>query len=354
MITSFLTKRWLRHVRGLQGHEPPRRIRGLHGRAFVVRVAAVLTGGGAALALAAGPAGAQATAAPPMPGVMLGAAAAPGAPTWLFYTGTDRQVWTVDLSNMAQHVPYALGGQLIGAPAAVWIPPGPLSRTGETDVFGRGTDNRLWWRHQTASGYRWTSLGGNLSSKPTVAADDNNLLIYARGADGAVWGRREYPRAGQWYSWHKIGGQLLKGTAPAAGYNALGVFIAVAGTDHAVWVDEELSGSAGFTWHRIGGRTNSTPGLDVPGEQSTRLGQAVAFARGTGNVAWYNEFRGQTAGVTAGWHSLGGTLTSGLTAISDPVTGYTSVFALGPDNRPWENTGTWPALGGWGPVPIDS
>jgi hypothetical protein len=339
MITSFLTKRWPRAGR----------TRGTCRHPMLVRLLAVVAGAGAAVALAAGPAGAQTTAAPPQPGVMLGAAAAPGSPTWLFYTGTDRQAWGVDLSNMAEHVPDPLGGQLAGGPAAVWVPRGPLSPTGETDVFGRGTDNTLRWWHRTAAGtYRWSSLGGNLTSKSTVTASENNLLIYARGADGAIWGRQEYARAGQWTSWHKIGKRLLPGTAPTALYTDRGIFIAAAGTDHAVWVGEDLMGSAGLTWHSIGGRTNSTPGLASPSG-----GVVVAFLRGTGNVAWYREFLGQTAGVTTGWHSLGGTLTSGVTALTDPVTGYTSVFALGPDNTPWADSGTWPALGGWEPVPIE-
>lgn len=107
-------------------------------------------------------------------------------------------------------------------------------------------------------------------------------------------------------------------------------------------------GSAGFKWHSIGGRTNSTPALTSPSD-----GVMVAFLRGTGNVAWCREFLGQTAGVTTGWHSLGGVLTSGVTALTEPVSGYSSVFALGPTTGPWADAGTWPALGGWKPVLIE-
>ena len=76
----------------------------------------------------------------------------------------------------------------------------------------------------------------------------------------------------------------------------------------------------------------------------------VAFARGTDNAAWHKEFFGHTAGVTAGWHSLGGKLTSGVTALTQQEAlqfGPTSVFALGRDNRAWMDSGTWPALTGW-------
>ena len=73
----------------------------------------------------------------------------------------------------------------------------------------------------------------------------------------------------------------------------------------------------------------------------------VAFARGTDNTGWYNEFLPQPTGVAAGWHSLGGQLTSGVAA-----TGYVNypminVFALGTDNMIWEDTGTLPTFSGW-------
>jgi hypothetical protein len=76
----------------------------------------------------------------------------------------------------------------------------------------------------------------------------------------------------------------------------------------------------------------------------------VAFARGTDNAAWYKEFFGQTAGVTVGWHSLHGKLTSGVTALTQREASQfapTSVFALGLDNRAWMDSSTWPALTGW-------
>jgi len=77
----------------------------------------------------------------------------------------------------------------------------------------------------------------------------------------------------------------------------------------------------------------------------------VAFARGADSAGWYNEFAGQTPGVTAGWYSIGGQLTSGTATYSAP--GELDVYALGTDNQPWTNSSTWPALHGWNQVRID-
>jgi hypothetical protein len=346
MMTSFLARRW----RGASHGRHP-------SRSSVTRMLAVLAGGGAALTLAAGPASAQSAAARPMPGVTPGAAISPDLATRnLLYTGTDHHVWIVDLSLMSQNVPDSLGGNIVGGPAAAWISPGDLSPAARLAVFGRGPDNRLWWRHQTSSGWsRWASLGGRITSRPTAVywqgPDSGILGVFARGADGAVWGRVEYhvSEHTDWTPWSSYGGHLLPGTGPAVAVTHGRIFLAATGTDRAVWVRHNSPGGW-RPWHSIGGRTTATPALATPAD-----GIVVAFARGTARTASYNEFRGQTAGVTAGWHSLGGTLTSGLTAVPGQVesaTAFTSVFALGPDHQAWVDTGTWPDLTGWQRVHI--
>ena len=346
MITSFLAKRWL----GASRRRRPSAI-------WVTRLLAALAGGGAALALAAGPASAQPAPAPPMPGVTLGAAISPDLVTPdLVYTGTDHQVWSVDLSNTSQHVPESLGGKISGGPAAAWVSPGTLSPTGGLAVFGRGTGNHLWWRDLASSGGSgWASLGGTITSRPAAAywqgPDSGILGVFARGADGAVWGRVEYHVSGHtaWTSWSSYGGHLLAGTSPAVAFTHGRIFLAAVGTDRAIWVRHN-SPSGWRPWHSIGGHTTMDPALATPAD-----GVVVAFARGSAGAASYNEFHGQTTGVTAGWHPIGGALTSGLTAIPNQVESAkatTSVFALGADHQPWVDTGTWPALTGWQQVHI--
>lgn len=196
-------------------------------------------------------------------------------------------------------------------------------------------------------------MGGVLTSKPTVnigaAVAPGALSVFARGGDGAVWGRALHgtPAPGQteWTPWASLGGKLLPGTAPASAGNASGLFVAAVGTDHAVWVREQLAGKA-LAWHSIGGTTAADPGLASPSPNAV-----AAFVRGTDNAAWYNEFFGRTTGVAAGWHSMHGKLTSGVTAITRTATSQTSVFVLGTDNLPWAND--WPALSGWGHVVIN-
>jgi len=335
-------------------------------RTLFTRLTALAGTGGLALVLAAVPwatASAAAAAAPPRPGStpsvtgpnlsIEGGGADTYAPN-LFYTGTDGQVWRVQLTMMANRNLETLGGQLIGGPSAV-MTQAPGVSTAATAVFGRGTDNQLWWRSEIGSSLsRWASLGGVLTSKPYAMIDPGSreIAVFVRGADGAVWYRTGLVSAAgavRWTpSWFTTGGRLLPGTAPAAVPTGQGGFtVAAVGTDRAVWVKTSV-GVLTHLWGSAGGQTTADPALALSATSAV-----VVFVRGTDNAGWYQQIAGQTSGVTAGWHSVGGRLTSGLTATDANnvyVSHNTSVFGLGLDNQIWECDGVLPAFHGWGLV----
>ncbi len=254
----------------------------------------------------------------------------------LFYTGTDRHVYWQNAVEPGQG-PVNLGARLVGGPAAAVVPAGVLGPSSALAVFGRGTDNALWWRHQTASGWTsWQSLGGVLTSKPAAAAGMTDqfgpLGVFARGSDGVVW-FRTYGPGGNWSRWTSFaalspgaafGVHLLSGTAPAAA-NGNGIFLlAVTGVDHHVWVFGRTGMQYGFP--DFGGRTIANPGIT-----SVSSTTPVVYARGTDNALWYRPSM-MPIGATAPWHSLGGRLTSGVAATTVPG-GETYAFVLGTDNQ---------------------
>ncbi len=96
---------------------------------------------------------------------------------YLAYTSSQEDVI---LRNIAAAVPTTafLGGRLIGGPALAVAPAGVLGPDSTLVVFGRGTENALWWRHQTAAGWApWRSLGGKLTSKPAATVEMTNELV---------------------------------------------------------------------------------------------------------------------------------------------------------------------------------
>jgi len=320
----------------------------------ITLVAGALASGGLAVALTAGPASAQAGGPPSSPGLTPGVAtvtpADGGSPVAdLAYTAANGSVY---IGNALASAPSetALGGHLLGGPA-VTFEAGSFSLLA---VFGRGTDNALWWDHQTAPGTwsGWQSLGGRLTSKPAAAADNSSgtLTVAARGVGGEVW-QRSLTSSG-WGAWTDEQGLLLAGTAPAVAYDPSGHLLVVAvGVGHDVYLKPE---GTEFGFNPLGGKTNDNPAVSVV--QGTKSDPnalyAVAFVRGTNNALWTElvtlplSFSGP-APDSAGWKSYGGALTSGVAAQTQIGGSFTYVFGLGTDNQFWARIGGWPTLGPW-------
>ena len=300
-------------------------------------VTAMLAGGSLLAALATSPAAAATPG--PQPGVTPSAARA-GSAIYVAYTGTDQHVYLRNVTQPTQPA-VALGGRLVGGPGLASGPPGLLGTGTPLAVFGRGTDNALWWRHQTATGWTgWQSLGGVLTSKPSAiglgpSAPFGSLPVFVRGTDGKAWYRTLGTSSSS--KWALLGGQLLPGTGPATG--GLGILLlTVAGTNHHVWVfsDTDLT-QYGFA--DFGGRTTADPAV-----AAITIPTFVVFARGTDNALWARGGHLPLA-PDGSWQSLGGKLTSGVTATGEDR-GKTYVFVLGTDNQIWMRSGAG-VLGPW-------
>lgn len=351
MIASLVTQR-----RPGAGRGGRRRVRTVLATLAGAGLAAVLTAGSASASVmspgsasagvasagsktAGTAAAAQVTPPPPAPGVAPSTAVAE-TNVMLFYTATDGSVWLRNLTNRQYST---AGGRLVGAPSAI-------AEGTSIFVFGRGTDNQLWVNACNLSGScgSWMPLGGTLTSKPGAVLRGTGVAdysVYARGADGAVWGR-DHSSSG-WSAWHSLGGQLLAGLGPSAAQLG-GTYVLVVGTNHQLYITE--AGVTGFT--PAGGQTTASPALTAIGSVNGTPPALIGFARGTDNVGYYHRF----LSTSPGWHTMGGRLTSGLAVSTQSAaiapTPTTFTFGLGTDNRIYENAGTWglypPSFTGWG------
>lgn len=89
-------------------------------------------------------------------------------------------------------------------PAAVsWGP-------GRDDVFVRGVNSDLqhaYFANGSWSG--WESLGGYITSDPTAASRQANIIdVFVRGTDAALWSRAY---VNGWYNWYSLGGIIVDG-----------------------------------------------------------------------------------------------------------------------------------------------
>ena len=271
-------------------------------------------------------------AAGPQAGVAPAAAAADSNNALFFYRGTDTSMYVGGLAPT--EAPFSLGGHFVGGPGVVFDP-----ATGY-QIFGRGADNALW----AFTGAPWTSFGGNLTSKPAVAACSLNgtdtIAVFVRGTDGGLW--YKLFKGSTVSAWTSLDGHVAPNSDPAAVCVGNTLYAFVVGTDGAAWVTSTTDGTHWTGYTSLGGHVS---GLSAAAPSATA---GVLFARGTDNAVWYNPF----VGGTAGWKSLGGHITSGTGAASAVLdaSGTTWVLALGSDNRIWGRTGVWPALAAWAKV----
>jgi hypothetical protein len=267
---------------------------------------------------------------PPAPGVVPGAAAESTGAIDLFYTATDNTVWTAEASGTPGMLNQVSNGKLISGVSA-------FAEGTDVYAFGEASDHAVWWAFRGVHGAwtNWSSLGGNVTSKPGAVfrgPSSDDYSVYARGTDGAVWAR-DHTTAG-WGAWHSVGGNLLAGTGPAAAF-LNGTFVLVVGTNKQLYIAQV--GVSGFS--AAGGQTTADPGL------TAITGALVGVVRGTDNHGYYHRF----LSTSPGWNAMGGSFGSGLTAVALGSTTYT--FGLGTDDQVYRSIGTWttypPKLSGW-------
>jgi hypothetical protein len=208
----------------------------------------------------------------------------------------------------------SLGGVLTSSPSvASWAP-------NRLDVFVRGTDNALWhkWWNNGWSG--WESLGGVLTSAPAaVSWGPNRIDIFVRGTDNALW--HKWWNNG-WSAWEKLGGILTSGPAVCSwASDRIDVF--VRGTDSALW--HKWWDNGWSHWESLGGTLTSGPGVS-----SWAPNRLDVFARGTNSAMWHKWWENGWSG----WESLGGVLTSDPDAASWG-TARIDTFVRGTDSALW-------------------
>ena len=228
---------------------------------------AVLASGSVALALSAGPAGAQAAAAPPQPGATLSVAGEGNERLDLFYTGTDRP--GVD----GAHVPNGAKRPIAAWRQADWRP------RRSVDPVRYPPDRRLCRiraRNRqpvvVAAPYEFRLVGLGLPGRQAHLQAHRerrrepwqpSRSLSSHGAPTAPSGVGACTATPSlWSCYGNLGAVRRPGCSrarPGISRQRSGLFVAVVGTDRAVWVAEELVGQA------------ARPGIrSAAGQQPTR------------------------------------------------------------------------------------
>ena len=202
-------------------------------------------------------------------------------------------------------------------------------------TFIRGTDNALWEKQWTGSGWSgWQSLGGVLSADPTAVSSTNGRIdVFIRGQDFALWHRVFDGTA--WGGWQFVGDRLVSGPAVTSSAPGRLDIFATAADQSLTYKSSSDNGATWSSWTNLGGRL-----LSEPSAVSWGPGRIDVFGRGTDNALWHQAFDN---GSWQGWQTLGGIITAGAGTASWAA-GRLDVFAVGADQALWHR---WWDGSGW-------
>jgi hypothetical protein len=188
----------------------------------------------------------------------------------------------------------------------------------------------------------WASLGGRLTSAPSIAVDDRAIYFAVRGEGGKTWVREFDFAIEDFTPWRSLDGVAT--SAPNLVWHpGVGVLATVRGSTGSVY---QRSVQPGNNWVQVALPTiNSRPEVNVT---DTAAGPIMSYAwRGADNALYIDTQGG-------GRVKAGGYLTSGATiyGIGIPEGGlYREIYVRGADNMLWRyitdgQASQWEKVGG--------
>jgi hypothetical protein len=214
---------------------------------------------------------------------------------------------------------------------------------GRLDVVVRGPTNDYLHTYWDGSWHSYESLGGSFVTDPAISTrgpgrldifgigTDHRLYQKSWPEDAAVWNRGD--------SWHLVGG-IFSSKVAAVSWASNRIDVVGRGGDNAVW---HLYWNEGGGWaqDRLGNISSSQAAGWAPAIAAPRSGQLVVATIGASDSSMYVKTWPQDAGIwnqDAWWH-VGGYFTSSPAAVSRGA-GQVDVFGRGGDGAIWHAFGS--------------
>ncbi|WP_239124423.1 glycoside hydrolase domain-containing protein [Rhizocola hellebori] len=281
-----------------------------------------------------------------------------------FRRGSDAGVWGV--SQASAGGPYGAWSRMGGLQFASY-PVSLVATNGLIVVVARGTDSKIWGISQLSVGGSygsWSQIGSGQPAfsgfgDPTIAlAPNGQIVIYARAADGGIWGVSQSQAGGAYGSWSRLG-SVTMASSPASLLAANNLLVVIArGYDDKIWGVSQLSVGGGYgSWSQIGsGQPTFAPSAE-PTVTLSPSGQIVIYSRAADGGIW-GVSQAHVGGAFGSWSRLGSaTMASSPASLLAPSNVLVAV-ARGFDNKIWgvsqlqENGGygNWAQIGSGQPT----
>ncbi len=236
----------------------------------------------------------------------------------------------------------SLGGYLTSSPSVV------MDSQGKTEIWAKGGDNSLWVNIDGT----WYGKGGILTSDPFAAKDYNGKIhVLVRGGDDSVWDFIYDPVLDTGH-WKSLGGYITQ--IPTAAQDPInhGIMrVAVIGGDNALWICDLDINAETYVWASLGGVLTTRPYIlfDPSGIEHI-------LVKGGDNALWDKKGVWGGSSYTRTWNLLGGYLANAPIATIEPgINNHVAAYVRGGDNALWmcdvfsdsePEIGTWHGLGG--------
>ncbi|MCX6023984.1 MAG: hypothetical protein NTZ05_20085 [Chloroflexi bacterium] len=249
------------------------------------------------------------------------------------YQAGDGNIWGHEYRNGSWGAYYNLGAPAGGAhPTSA--PALAYGGAGDTNVFVRSNDGKLWHRKHTGGGAAtgaWAEIASNLVSEPQAVYQlgKQRMTVIYRAGDGNVWGRSS--QAGVWQNWDNLG---APGQGAAAGLS-IGmsregdeVMVSVKGGTNGSFSKRRAGTTWGATWDNVGYELTG-----VPAATTTYSGRYDTMFTGNNSKINGRTMRNGQWGETYDIDRPAAGITPYVAVANKEIGPNVLVVALGADNR---------------------
>jgi hypothetical protein len=189
----------------------------------------------------------------------------------------------------------------------------------------------------TAQDYAFIDLGGAIYGRPeALVTGTNRVTMFGRGTNDALWYRDWDGNTGQWAAWTSLGG-IMKYNPAAVSYFVDGQAITrvfVTGKYNELWY-RQRNDSAWGPWQNLSGKNEVL--LTPPGAGVTSNGKIAVCGKGSTYRVYCKIWNGSQ---WSSWYDLGGGAVNKIEVVAWD-TGKLAVFTSWSSYRVWSEASGW-------------
>jgi surface antigen len=300
------------------------------------------------------------------------AAVEPGNPGHVAFIDSVNADGTITVEEYNEHED-GTGDTRTGYPASMGFtrfvdfgvtPSGPVSETppnpfkpnylaastnadGEIELFGVGTDNKVYWTQQTApntdSWTNWGAINADVDSVAAGVAADGSIYEFGVASNGSVYYRyQETPGLNDWSDEQSIDANVAGPISVATNPDGTMELYAVGTNEELYWTREDGDNEA--SWGNWGEINAGAIGSAATENEDGRLSE---FIVGTNDEVYYRDQGTAGEDDYGDEQSIASTVNGQIAAVTNPTDGSIELFATGTNGDIYWTRQSTPSTDTW-------